>query len=100
MTTARKIGTQAIVLTLSLLLILSLGIMDVAGTNSETNTIGTRGQDPVGLIEDMTPNPAEASDVSLIDGSTVGYWTFDEGEGATTSDLSWMGNEGTIQGAV
>ncbi len=52
------------------------------GSNSSTQVIGSGSSAGVGLI--------------VAPGNSVGYWPFDEGSGATTSDASGHGNNGTL----
>ncbi|MHC4497034.1 MAG: hypothetical protein ACYSYM_14550, partial [Planctomycetota bacterium] len=35
-----------------------------------------------------------------VDPSLVGWWTFEEGSGSTTADMSGNGNTGTLTGPV
>tara|TARA_B110000014_G_C20113734_1_gene587519 strand:+ start:381 stop:2417 length:2037 start_codon:yes stop_codon:yes gene_type:complete len=51
----------------------------------------------------LTQEQIEANISSELSGSEeglVGYWNFNEGEGATLTDLSGNGNDGTINGAT
>jgi hypothetical protein len=68
------------------------------GVASDTNAVG----DAIGLSDGpieadvvITDAPSEA--IGPPDPSLVGYWSFDEGTGATAADSSGHGNNGSLQ---
>ncbi|HIC62401.1 MAG TPA: hypothetical protein EYO72_06800, partial [Marine Group III euryarchaeote] len=58
---------------------------------------------PTASIDSVTPDPAYQNipaDFKSIDNTTVGYWSFDEGNGTLAYDSTDFGNNGSLSGDV
>ncbi|MDD3006931.1 MAG: LamG domain-containing protein [Candidatus Pacebacteria bacterium] len=85
------------------------GSISIVTSNLYIGSIGGTGEFFSGVLDDVriynrALSETEVADLyngnQVDDTGLVGYWSFDEGSGSTTADLSGSGNTGTISGAT
>lgn len=85
--------------TLAILILITGSFLLAFGpATSDGDSLGTRGNVPTAIIDSITPDPAVANDISLLDQSTFGYWSFDSTDAGGMDD-SVLSNDGMVNDA-